>query len=61
MPCPQGAEYPGTSGFVYVIQAVEKCLVKNDKNVVKCLELPELTSEEQVKTYAQYTVPVQIL
>ncbi len=54
MPCPQGAEYPGTSGFVYVIQAIEECLVKNDKNGVKCLELPELTSEEQVQTYAQY-------
>ena len=49
----QPQAYPGTTGFVYVIETIDKCirdatLSKSSTAVTNCLELPEFTSEEQV-------------
>jgi hypothetical protein len=46
--CVQTQYYPGTTGFVYIIQAVDECL-KKAADGGDCLELPELTAEELVR------------
>ena len=40
-------EYPQSAGFVYIIQALERCMNKNNG---ACLELEELTNKEQLTT-----------
>lgn len=49
--CTQGAEYPGTSGFVYIIEAVEKRIVGLKAGVSSGLEMDELSTLEQVLNF----------